>query len=126
MQVTVGHVFEINKDFNQAFFIGTETNGIPDIFIIGLSSLDLGQFASSPVTYTLKTKQLICITTIRLMVLLIYREKIHITSSFLKIWAFRTSMLFQTFFFASWSLTNPLNLTLSCIHTMKFCQNSYS
>lgn len=98
----------------------------PDIFIIGLSSLDLGQFASSPVTYTLKTKQLICITTIRLMVLLIYREKIHITSSFLKIWAFRTSMLFQTFFFASWSLTNPLNLTLSCIHTMKFCQNSYS
>ena len=34
MQVTVGHVFEINKDFNQAFFIGTETNGIPDIFII--------------------------------------------------------------------------------------------
>ena len=25
----------------------------PDIFVIGLSSLDLGQFASSPVTYTL-------------------------------------------------------------------------
>ena len=34
MQVTVGHVFEINKDFNQAFFIGTEANGIPNIFII--------------------------------------------------------------------------------------------
>lgn len=34
MQVTVGHVFEINKDFNQAFFIDTVTNGIPDIFII--------------------------------------------------------------------------------------------
>ena len=50
--------------------------------------------------------------------------EIRITCSFLKIWAFRTSMLFPALFFANWSLTNPLSLTLSCIHTTRFYRSS--